>query len=212
MATVYLAEDLKHHRKVAIKVLHPELAALLGADRFLREIKITANLQHPHILPLFDSGVATLRHSERSEDRVASARVSLLRHALRRRREPARPPRPRGRIAVADALRMTIEARPRPRRRPPPGHPPPRHQAGEHPAARRRAGHRRLRHRPRHARERRPAHRGRHLRRHRALHEPGAGHAASGTSTAAATSTRWPACCTRWSWARRRTEAPPPAT
>ena len=56
MATVYLAEDLKHHRKVAIKVLKPELAAVLGADRFVQEIQTTAQLQHPHILPLFDSG------------------------------------------------------------------------------------------------------------------------------------------------------------
>ncbi len=58
MATVYLAEDVKHHRKVAIKVLHPELSAVLGGDRFLKEIELTANLQHPHILPLFDSGSA----------------------------------------------------------------------------------------------------------------------------------------------------------
>jgi serine/threonine protein kinase len=56
MATVYLAEDLKHDRRVALKVLRPNLAAALGADRFLQEIKTTANLQHPHILPLFDSG------------------------------------------------------------------------------------------------------------------------------------------------------------
>ncbi len=58
MATVYLAADLKHDRRVAIKVVHPELAAVLGADRFLSEIKTTAALQHPHILPLFDSGEA----------------------------------------------------------------------------------------------------------------------------------------------------------
>jgi serine/threonine-protein kinase len=58
MATVYLAHDLKHDRKVAVKVLHPELAAVLGAERFLNEIKVTANLQHPHILPLHDSGEA----------------------------------------------------------------------------------------------------------------------------------------------------------
>jgi len=58
MATVYLAEDLKHHRQVAIKVLKPELAAVLGAERFVQEITTTANLQHPHILPLFDSGTA----------------------------------------------------------------------------------------------------------------------------------------------------------
>ena len=58
MATVYIAEDLKHKRKVAVKVLRPELAAVLGAERFLQEIETTANLQHPHILPLFDSGEA----------------------------------------------------------------------------------------------------------------------------------------------------------
>ena len=58
MATVYLAEDLRHHRKVAIKVLRPELAAVIGAERFLKEIETTASLQHPHILPLLDSGDA----------------------------------------------------------------------------------------------------------------------------------------------------------
>ena len=67
MATVYLAEDLKHRRRVAIKVLKPELAAALGAERFLREIETTANLRHPHILPLYDSGSLTppLRDAER---------------------------------------------------------------------------------------------------------------------------------------------------
>ena len=58
MATVYLADDLKHERNVALKVLKPELAAVVGAERFLAEIKTTANLTHPHILPLFDSGEA----------------------------------------------------------------------------------------------------------------------------------------------------------
>ena len=58
MATVYLAQDLKHDRKVAVKVLKPELAAVLGAERFLSEIRVTANLQHPNLLPLFDSGEA----------------------------------------------------------------------------------------------------------------------------------------------------------
>src|SRR5210317_1052034 len=58
MATVYLADDLKHGRKVAIKVLRPELAAVIGGERFVTEIKTTASLQHPHILPLFDSGEA----------------------------------------------------------------------------------------------------------------------------------------------------------
>jgi serine/threonine-protein kinase len=58
MATVYLARDLKHDRLVAVKVLRPELGAVLGAERFLREIQLTARLQHPHILPLLDSGEA----------------------------------------------------------------------------------------------------------------------------------------------------------
>lgn len=58
MATVYLAEDLKHHRKVAVKVLRPELAATLGPERFVREIEIAASLTHPHILPMHDSGEA----------------------------------------------------------------------------------------------------------------------------------------------------------
>ena len=58
MATVYLAEDLKHRRKVAVKVMRPELAATLGASRFLREIEIATQLSHPHILPVYDSGDA----------------------------------------------------------------------------------------------------------------------------------------------------------
>ncbi len=56
MATVYLAQDRKHDRQVAVKVLHPELAASLGSDRFLREIKVAARLSHPHIVSLHDSG------------------------------------------------------------------------------------------------------------------------------------------------------------
>ncbi len=58
MATVYLARDLRHDRLVALKLLNPELGAVLGVERFLSEIKVTANLQHPHLLPLFDSGEA----------------------------------------------------------------------------------------------------------------------------------------------------------
>lgn len=58
MATVYLAEDLKHRRRVAIKVMRPELASTLGAERFLREVEIAAQLSHPHILPVYDSGAA----------------------------------------------------------------------------------------------------------------------------------------------------------
>src|SRR5215831_12912966 len=56
MATVFLARDLRHDRRVALKVLKPELGAVVGADRFLSEIRVTANLQHPNLLPLFDSG------------------------------------------------------------------------------------------------------------------------------------------------------------
>ncbi|HEY8310384.1 MAG TPA: serine/threonine-protein kinase, partial [Gemmatimonadaceae bacterium] len=58
MAVVYLARDIKHDRPVALKLLHPELGAVLGVERFLSEIRVTANLQHPHLLPLFDSGEA----------------------------------------------------------------------------------------------------------------------------------------------------------
>ena len=58
MATVYLADDVERQRKVAVKVLRPDLAAALGPDRFLREIEIAAGLSHPHILALFDSGEA----------------------------------------------------------------------------------------------------------------------------------------------------------
>jgi serine/threonine-protein kinase len=58
MATVYLAQDLRHDRRVAVKVLRPELSLELGADRFVREIHLAARLNHPHIMPLFDSGDA----------------------------------------------------------------------------------------------------------------------------------------------------------
>src|SRR6188474_901344 len=58
MAAVYLADDPKHHRQVAIKVFNADLAEVLGKDRFLREIELTAGLAHPHILPLYDSGIA----------------------------------------------------------------------------------------------------------------------------------------------------------
>jgi eukaryotic-like serine/threonine-protein kinase len=58
MATVYLAEDLKHHQRVAIKVLDPEIGGAIGPERFLREVETVANLTHPHILPLHDSGEA----------------------------------------------------------------------------------------------------------------------------------------------------------
>ncbi len=67
MATVYLAEDVKHKRKVAVKVLRPELAAILGAERFLKEIEVTANLPHPNILALYDSGGGNRSRSSTSE-------------------------------------------------------------------------------------------------------------------------------------------------
>src|SRR5829696_9078836 len=59
MATVFLARDVRHNRAVALKVLNPELGAVLGVERFLAEIEVTANLQHPNLLPLFDSGEAS---------------------------------------------------------------------------------------------------------------------------------------------------------
>ncbi len=90
MATVYLAQDLKHHRKVAIKVLRPELAAALGPERFLREIETTANLNHPHILPLFDSGeadgflyyVMPLVEGESLRDRIKQAKQLAIEEAV----------------------------------------------------------------------------------------------------------------------------------
>ena len=97
MATVYLAEDLKHRRAVAIKVLRPELAAAVGAERFLREIGITARLDHPHILPLLDSGqagealyyVMPFVEGESLRDRLARDRQLPLEDALRIVREVA---------------------------------------------------------------------------------------------------------------------------
>jgi serine/threonine-protein kinase len=85
MATVYLSEDLKHERLVAIKVLRPELAAALGTDRFLQEIRIAANLNHPHILPLLDSGSAEEQPSDQEPTAVPPYRLFVLRHAVHRR-------------------------------------------------------------------------------------------------------------------------------
>jgi serine/threonine-protein kinase len=97
MATVYLAEDVKHQRRVAIKVLRPELAAALGHERFLREITTTANLHHPHILPLYDSGeaggllfyVMPYVEGESLRDRLAREKQLPLDDALRIAREVA---------------------------------------------------------------------------------------------------------------------------
>ena len=95
MATVYLAADLKHDRNVAIKVLKPELAAVLGADRFVQEIKTTAALSHPHILPLFDSGTADAQLYYV----MPYIEGETLRERLNRETQ----------IGVADAVRITTE-------------------------------------------------------------------------------------------------------
>src|SRR5512135_2313917 len=97
MATVYLAEDLKHHRKVAVKVMHPEMAATLGAERFLREVEIAAQLSHPHILPVYDSGsadgilyyVMPYVDGESLQDRLRRETVLPVEDALRIAREVA---------------------------------------------------------------------------------------------------------------------------
>jgi serine/threonine-protein kinase len=97
MATVYLAEDLKHKRHVALKVLKPELAAVIGADRFLAEITTTANLQHPHILPLHDSGtvngtvfyVMPFVEGESLRDRLSREKQLPIADAVRIAREIA---------------------------------------------------------------------------------------------------------------------------
>ncbi|MCG6988235.1 MAG: protein kinase [Gemmatimonadetes bacterium] len=90
MATVYLAQDLRHQRQVALKVLDSELAAVVGAQRFLREIEVTANLQHPHILPLYDSGevagvlfyVTPLVKGESLRDRLAREKLLPIDEAV----------------------------------------------------------------------------------------------------------------------------------
>jgi serine/threonine-protein kinase len=97
MATVFLAEDLKHRRRVAIKVLRPELTALLGPERFLREIEISARLQHPHILTLLDSGeaggllyyVMPYVEGESLRERLAREHQLPVKEALRLAREVA---------------------------------------------------------------------------------------------------------------------------
>ena len=95
MATVFLATDARHERRVAIKVLHPELSAMLGPERFLSEIKLTASLQHPHILPLFDSGVA--------DGFLYYVMPFVEGETLRRRLDRERQ------LPVADAVRLATE-------------------------------------------------------------------------------------------------------
>src|SRR5262245_49011023 len=97
MATVYVAHDLKHDRPVALKVLHPELASALGPERFQREIKLAARLQHPHILSIHDSGEAAgqlwftmpLVEGESLRDRLRRERQLPVEDALRIAREAA---------------------------------------------------------------------------------------------------------------------------
>src|SRR5690348_4033592 len=96
MATVFLAQDLKHDRPVALKVLHPELAMSLGPERFLREIKLAARLQHPHILTVLDSGET----GGRLWFTMPFVEGESLRDRLRRERQ----------LPVDDALRITREA------------------------------------------------------------------------------------------------------
>ncbi len=169
MATVYLARDLKHHRAVAIKVLRPELAHVLGPERFLREIEIAARLQHPLILPVFDSGAEASQDNsagqvlwyampfiagESLRDRINSERQ------LSRRRSRA----DRRRSGPGAGLRSWA-------RRNPSGH-----QAGEHDFLGWARYHRRLRHCPRaRCHIQHPADRDRPRARHPGVHEPGAG-------------------------------------
>jgi len=97
MATVYLGEDLRHARRVAIKVLRPDLSAIVGAERFLHEIRVTANLQHPHVLPLYDSGsadgllfyVMPYVQGESLRDRLSREKQLPIEEAVRLGREVA---------------------------------------------------------------------------------------------------------------------------
>ena len=194
MATVYLAQDLKHRRPVAVKVLHPHLAANVGADRFLREIEIAAGLNHP-----------AHPHPYRLGQR---RRTALLRHAVRRRRVAARAADPRGPAAGREAVELTRKVAGGARLRACARRRPPGRQARERDAARGRGDGHRLRHRQGAERRRRVAHADRHVARHARLHEPGAGVPASTRSTGGATSTAWAACSTRCSPASRRSPAP----
>ena len=96
MATVWLARDLRHDRPVALKVLHPDLAATLGPERFLREIRLAARLQHPHILSVYDSGET----AGRLWFTMPYVEGESLRDRIRRERQ----------LPVADAVRLTRES------------------------------------------------------------------------------------------------------
>ena len=194
MATVYLARDLRHDRPVALKVLHPELAATLGPERFQREIQLAARLQHPHILTVLDSGEA----AGQLWFTMPFVEGESLRDRLDRERQ----------LPVEDALRIAARGGAGARLRPPARRDPPRHQAREHPAhaGRRHAGGR-LRDRPGAGRRREQLTETGLARRHAGLHEPGAGQRRERSSTPAPTSTRSAACCTRCWPASRRSPA-----
>ena len=162
MATVYLAEDIKHNRKVALKVLKPELAAVVGAERFLTEIKVTANLNHPHILPLHDSGeadgflfyVMPYLEGESLRDRIDREKQLPV--------DEGRADRHGGGQRLGSCASSQ-------------GHPPG-HQTREHPAPGRRAGRSGLRDRTGGRSSRgHPTHRDVTQLGHALLHEPGAG-------------------------------------
>ena len=196
MATVYLAEDLRHDRRVALKVLRPELAAVIGAERFLAEIKLTANLQHPHILPLFDSGEA---------DSFLYYVMPFVEGESSPRPAPPREAAPGGRRR-ADRARGGRRAR----LRAPAWRDPSRHQAREHPAARRPRAGGRLRHRPRREQGGEHADDGDgDVARHAAVHEPRAGDGRAGDHGALGRVRAWARCCTRCSLATRRSPGAP---
>ena len=168
-------------------MLRPELAAVIGAERFLAEIKITANLQHPHILPLHRLGRGR-RHCSSTSCR--SSRASRCATGSPARSSCRSTTRCASRREVAERARL----------RPPARRDPSRHQAREHPAARRQRAGRRLRHRARREQRRRhPDDRDRHVARHAALHEPRAGDGRARDHGARATCTRSAACSTRCS-------------
>ncbi len=103
MATVYLARDLKHDRPVALKLLRPEVAAELGVQRFLREIKVAAQLHHPHILPLYDSGTVAAGEATREPPCPYYVMPYVEGESLRERLERE------GRLSLQDALRLARE-------------------------------------------------------------------------------------------------------
>ncbi len=162
MATVFVAEDLRQRRRVAVKILRPDVALALGSARFLSEIEIASRLTHPHILPVHDSG----------EDAGVLYYVMpyVEGESLPGEAQPRRPAAGRGGARDRPRDRRRARLRARPRRRPP------RHQARQCAAPRGPCGRRRLRRRPRHQRRRgRAGHQRRVHRRDAGLHEPRAG-------------------------------------